>query len=633
MYIREFVTTNKKTGTKYVTHRLVESYQTEKGPRQRIIMHLGTLTLPKSEWRKLACVLEARLAGQESLFSDNPEIAQAANKAMENYSFLQLRQSEAASRQEKRELVSIDLKSVSTTESRSLGPELVAHTIWDRLGFNRLLASCGFSSMQQALAETVVVARLVAPSSDLATWNWLRNETALVELLPVDLKSIGKDAIYEIADKLLLHKDTFEKALRKQEADLFPSDATLFLFDLTNTYFEGRCLKNELAQHAKSKEMRSDCPLVTLALVVDSRGFPIFSQIYDGNQSEPETLEDILDRLYTQGETLFPEALPTIVMDRGIATKENLNLLKDRKYPYIVIERRAVEKEYVQEFQNAKETFDCIDSSSDTQKAISGKPGVTTTQSVYVKKLPTEDGCRVLCLSEGREKKELAIDTLKEQRFLNDLTRLQSSVSKRNIIMIEKVSERVGRLKERYPSIAQHYEIHLELDTEQKKVVALSWDKKPSRIDRLTLTGCYVIETSHKNLSADEIWHLYMTLSQVEDAFRALKTDLGMRPVHHQLANRTKAHLFISVLAYHLLACIEHQLADSKDNRRWSTVRRQLSTHQRTTVILTDEQNQIHHIRVSGLPEQLHQEIYRSLGVKDPLKRNHYLAGKLVVTK
>lgn len=633
MYIREFVTTNKRTGTKYVTHRLVESHQTEKGPRQRIIMHLGTFTLPKSEWRKLACVLEARLAGQESLFADNPEIAQAANKAMENYSFLQLRQSEAASRQEKRELVSVDLGSITTTESRSLGPELVAHNMWDRLGFNRLLASCGFSGMQQALAEAVVVARLVAPSSDLATWNWLRNETALVELLPVDLKQIGKDAIYEIADKLLLHKETIEKALRKQEADIFPSGATLFLFDLTNTYFEGRCLKNELAKHGKSKEMRSDCPLVTLALVVDSRGFPIFSQIYEGNQSEPEILEDILDRLYTQGETLFPEALPTIVMDRGIATKENLNLLKDRKYPYIVIERRAVEKEYIQEFQNAKETFECIDSSSDTRKDISGKPGVAITQSVYVKKLPTEDGCRVLCLSEGREQKELAIDTLKEKRFLNDLTRLQSSVSKQNIIMVEKVSERVGRLKERYPSIAQHYDIHLELNTEQKKVVALSWDKKSSRIDRSTLTGCYVIETSHKNLPAGEIWHLYMTLSQVEDAFRALKTDLGMRPVHHQLANRTKAHLFISILAYHLLACIEHQLADNKDYRRWSKVRRQLSTHQRTTVILTDEQNQIHHIRVSGIPEQIHQDIYRLLRIKDPLKKNHYLAGKLVVTK
>ena len=122
-------------------------------------------------------------------------------------------------------------------------------------------------------------------------------------------------------------------------------------------------------------------------------------------------------------------------------------------------------------------------------------------------------------------------------------------------------------------------------------------------------------------MPAKEVWRLYTTLTKIEAAFRALKTDLGVRPVYHQLADRTKGHLFISVLAYHLLVSIEYQLREQGDHRNWSTIKEQLSTHQRTTVLITDEYDQIHHIRVSGTMEKSHKEIYKLVGVKDPLKR------------
>lgn len=592
-------------------------------------MELGSLALPKSQWRKLAALLEARLAGQLSLFEDEAELSRAADHAMAHYDFLQSQQKEKTVRHDQRELVNIDMNSVATSVSRSLGPELVAHTYWERLGFDVLLNDCTLTPTEQSLAKAVIIARLIAPTSDLATWNWLRNQTALLELLPVDLSEIGKDAVYEIADKLLIHKNTLETALRKRETELFPGETTLFLYDLTNTYFEGRCADNHLAKRGKSKEKRSDCPLVTMALVVDQRGFPLHSQIYGGNQSEPETLSDIIQRLYQSDETdLFSDIRPTIVMDRGIATKDNIKLLKENQYPYIVVERRAVEKDYVEEFTNAKSSFKRVDQ----QAGADLSQEITVTEAVYAKKIPWEDGCRVLCISEGREKKEMAMDTLKEERFLQDLTALQTSVAKGNIKLLEKVGERVGRLKERYPSIARHYDIQFEQNTDQKKVTALTWTKKPTRSERSTLTGCYVIETSHKELSAEEVWRLYTTLTQVEYAFRSLKTDLGVRPVHHQLAERTRGHLFISVLAYHLLICIEHQLRENNDHRKWSTIRKQLATHQRNTVILTDEHDQIHHIRVSGKPESIHQEIYKLLDVTDPLKQKHQqITSKVVV--
>jgi len=298
------------------------------------------LTLPKSRWPKLAALLETRLAGQFSLFEDEAELPKAANQAMEHYDFLQTKQKDKIRRQDQRELVNIDMNGIEIALSRSLGPELVAHTMWEHLDLDSILQACGFTLTEQALAKAVLIARLIEASSDLAAWEWLRNRTALLELLPVNLSDIGKDAVYEIADKLWIHKSSLEKTLRSREQGLFVSEPTLFLYDLTNTCFEGRCINNELAKRAKSKEKRNDCPLVTLALVVDERGFPLFSQIYEGNQSEPETLSAILNRLYEPD--LFQHLKPTIVMDRGIATKDNLALLKEKKYPFIVIERRAV---------------------------------------------------------------------------------------------------------------------------------------------------------------------------------------------------------------------------------------------------------------------------------------------------
>ena len=613
MFIRESFTINKKTKTKYVTHRLIESYRADNGPRQRVVMNLGTLSLPKSQWPQLAAILEARLAGQIALYEDDLEISKLAAEKLDHSHFIKNQNQDRQMRQENQELVSVDLNSVNASDARSLGPELVAHATWEQLEFDTILQSCDLSLEQRALAKAVIIGRLVAPGTELSTWQWLTHRSALVELLSVDLSEIGKDPVYEIADILFLNKQSIEEALYCQEQKVFPNRTTLFLYDLTNTYFEGCCRGNHLAKRGRSKEKRSDCPLVTLALLVDAQGFPIFSRIYDGNQSEPETLLDILNRISGENPGLFPEQKPTIVMDRGIATTDNVQLLKERQYPYLVVERRPVEKEYVKEFETARESFERITTANG--------------DSVYVKKVLSSDDRRVLVLSEGRAHKETAMDTLKEDRFIQDLTRLQSSVSKGRILIPAKVAERIGRLKERYPSIARYYNVDLQLDAATQHVTTVSWSKKPARSERATLTGCYVIETSHLNLEAPEIWELYTTLTHVEAAFRDLKTDLGLRPIYHHLAERTKAHLFISVLAYHLLISIEQTLRQKDDHRRWSTIREQLSTHQRITVNLTDAGKRIHQCRVSSMPELIHQEIYQLLEIKDPLKRLNRIAG------
>lgn len=182
MFIRETVTTNKKTGTKYSKHCLVESFRDGGVPRQRVIMQLGSLSLPKPEWPKLAAVLEAKLAGQASLFEEEPALAKLALEMLEHADFVQKRQLEKANHQNTRELINIDFQSIGASESRSLGPELVAQSFWEKLGFDGILKRNGFSPFETALAKTVIIGRLVAPDSELGTWEWLKHRTALFQV-------------------------------------------------------------------------------------------------------------------------------------------------------------------------------------------------------------------------------------------------------------------------------------------------------------------------------------------------------------------------------------------------------------------------------------------------------------------
>lgn len=320
-------------------------------------MQLGTLSLPKSDWRKLAIALESSLAGQSTFFDEDPEIGSIIAKAMDHHLLIKAKTTAKTTRIENKEMVSIDLQSIATTKSRSLGPELVAVNEWNRLNFDGILKNSGFDDKELALAKAVIIGRLIEPSSDLSTWSWLENRTSLLEMLPYNLENISRNPIYEIADQLVFNKETIEKELRKQENFLFPDGIKIFLYDLTNTYFEGSCLGNDLAARGKCKSKRTDCPLVTLALVVDNFGFPVFSQIYSGNQSEPETLETIITKLMDNKQDLFKDMKPTIVMDRGIATIDNINLLKEKSFDYILIERRATENDYKAEFESAKIDF------------------------------------------------------------------------------------------------------------------------------------------------------------------------------------------------------------------------------------------------------------------------------------
>jgi transposase len=619
MFIREIKTRNKKTGAVYKKHVLIESYRSPDGPRQRVLMHLGTVRLRKELWPLLAAELERRLSGrsgaeQLALLDLDGDVAFAADRAVAYEQFQKQRKLGKEPTDEKKDLQLIDLNSAATSFSRSLGPELLGHHFWQDLKMPEILADHGLSPRQRSLAEAVVLGRLIHPGSDLNTWRWIRHHSSIAELVESNLARTDKDSVYEIADCLLQHKRSIEDHLLWREKNLFPERQSLYLLDLTNFYFEGKALGNRLAKRGKSKQKRSDCPLVTLALVVDSAGFPIVSRVYQGNVGEPSTLKEILhDMGYDENDKQLeiPLLKPALAMDRGIATQDNLAYIRQCGFPYVIIERAPREKEYADPFAQCPESFERIERHA--------------ADPVWVRKVdgPDPETARVLCKSEGRVRKEQGIAQRWEKRAADDIERLSRSIERGRLRKADRVYTRIGRLKERYPGFDKRFSLTCELTSDGKNAIALVWRLKDNATEQKTkpLPGCYVIETSYRSMPAVDIWNLYMTLSRVEASFRSMKSDLGTRPLFHQLAVRTESHLFLSVLAYHLLINIEYRLAKSGDTRRWDSIREVLGSHRRNTIILRDDKGVIYHIRQSGQPETAHADIYAKLGVRDPLRK------------
>jgi transposase len=359
-------------------------------------------------------------------------------------------------------------------------------------------------------------------------------------------------------------------------------------------------------------------------MIVRKDGMPVLSRVYPGNQSEPETMENMLtdlEKKINHNQVSFDK--PTIVMDRGIATKENIDYLVEKKYDYTVIRREDQSVRFRDEFINNRTSFRQIQIHTSSYGE---------SNAVFVKKMPNngESTCEVLCISEGRARKEEAMDLQRSTRFLEKVAAFNQTIVKNTIKKEEKIEEKKRKLEEKNPAMMKKFALVLLRDA---KSTIIGIEAQPIPQNEIPLFGCYVIESTHTEMTDEEIWHLYMQQTHVEAAFEAMKGELGMRPVYHQTESRTSAHLFITVLAYHLLATIEHLLQLQGDHRKWSTIRTELSTHTRSTVSFIDSKNISHQIRLSGKPEAAHQDIYKKPEVKDPTKRREFTLNSAQIEK
>jgi transposase len=617
MFIREYRQTNKKTGEVYIKHKLVASVRTDKGPRQRVIMPLGTLTVPRIDWKRLAHALECRITGQQSLLkAHDADLERLALKLVSNNDLsksLEIlietklqEQEELLKKPDRSRYVPIDLYSVKMKETRSLGAELLCMKAWEILGFCDILKKLRFSLTSISLTMVLLFGRMISPGSERHTIEWFQKRSALRELPGISHLNCGSDRYYEVADEIYAQKNRIEDMLFQREREIFPhSEGTIYLYDITNTYLEGHGLNNELAARGHCKSKRYDCPLITLALVVDDNGMPICSQIYKGNQYEADTMETMMTRLMQRlHNRQMPMSKPTVAMDRGIATDDNVKWLRANGYHYIVIKREDGCAEYRQRFEEGRGTFECVSS----KKSVYGDENA-----VYIQKEPVDgDMCRVLCFSEGKARKEKAISEKKGNPLRKDVESFNESIHRGTIKNPDKIADKLSRILVKHWKHSVNYEASLERT--DGKITGISLTNKIEEVE--PLYGCYVIETSHADMSAEKIWKLYMTLTRVESAFRSMKETLGMRPVYHQTADRSAAHLFVTVLAYHLLATIENLMTQKDDTRTWGTLRDLMSTLVRGTVTMRDDQGTTYNIRLSGEPEEEHHDILNKLNVR-----------------
>jgi transposase len=440
--------------------------------------------------------------------------------------------------------------------------------------------------------------RLVSPASEHAMPDWIRR-TALADVLGTDFTSLSDEALYRNLDRLHPQRARIEQALAARERTLFNLDDTIYLYDLTSTYFEGQCPVNPQAKRGYSRDHRPDCKQVVIGLVLDRDGFPKAHEVFDGNRQDRTTVEDMLTRLEERTER---RGGATVVVDRGMAFAENLAQIRARGHHYLVAARYPERGAHQEAFVEEGDWTEVV-------RVPSPRNPAQKKTRVVIKRQAVGDEVHILCRSDARIDKDRAIRDQHEQRLLADLRKLQTRVAQGRLREASKVQEAIGRLKERSPRVARYYAITYDAATG-----TVSWtEQTEKKTAARTLDGTYLLKTDRQDLADDEIWRLYILLTRVEAAFRAMKSPLMERPIFHHLEHRVQTHIFLCVLAYHLLVAIEKRYLDHGWHTSWATLREQLSTHQVMTVVLPTTTGQTLRIRKSSTPEEIHREIYRVL--------------------
>lgn len=604
MFIRE--TTKSKKGKKYIQHQLVESIRTPNGPRQKLILNLGFLDLDRDKWKTLANSIECELHGQRRLFSEEPEIEKLAKHYAQIIIKDRLNKEAVAKPNEEvtespePSYETVDLNSLTTSDSRTIGAEHIVTSSIQQYGLDKILKKLKFNDNQIDYVKMLIVGRLVHPASERETVRWINENSAICELLEAKVK-VYDNALHRASCLLMDSHEDIETHLANTARELFDLRETVILYDLTNTYFEGSKRNSKISKPGKSKERRNDRPLVTLALTVDENGFPKQSKILDGNISEPGTLEDILNNLSTDMDKFSPPK--TIVIDAGIASEKNIELIKRKKFKYVAVSRKRTYKEDFWAGAIEKKI-----------KVSSDHPGLK------VKLVKNNEEAWLLCHSKLKEVKEKAILSKKMEKFEQELKKMQDGLNKKGTRKkYENIIERIGRFKERY-HVGNLY--HINVEQVNGKVIKIEFSKNPNGKAKESKSGEYIIRTNRLDLKENEISKIHRSLTTVEDCFRSMKSHLGLRPIHHKKDHPTTAHIFITVIAYHMLAGILKRLRVNGINYNWTTIRNILCSHERVTTTFNTEDGSVINIRNSTTPTLKQREIYKALNIKQqPLKK------------
>ncbi len=513
MYLRH--STVHKDGKTHTYWRLVRSVRREGKVIQQTVAHLGELD---AQGRASARALAKELMGcgsQSELFGERQECA---------------------------ERVKVDLSRIYVERSRRFGDVFLGWTLWQALELPGLLSELMPEGREDVpwplMAAILTLGRLCEPSSELhVAEDWYR-KTALEDLLGVPAAEVNDDRLYRALDHLLCHKTSIEGHIKRRLGEMFEVEYDLLLYDVTSTFFEGLCVKNPMAKRGHSRDQRSDCKQVCIALVVTRKGLPLSYEMFDGNRVDVTTVQEIVDTM----EKRFGLAQRIWVMDRGMASQENIAWLQRTGRKYLIGASRSELMKWKEEllserhWQNVREGLDV--------KLCEGSDGKETF---------------VLCRSQARRTKESAIHERFADRIKEGLASLERRLLKsKQRLERGPIERQIGRLLGRNSRSAGRFVVELHDDASLASGLHLKWALR-SDLDEWARysDGCYILRTNVSDWSPEELWKTYVQLTDAEAAFRICKSDLSIRPIWHQKPERVKAHIFVCFLAYVLWKTLE----------------------------------------------------------------------------
>jgi len=490
-----------KSKKEHVYWELVESYRTERGPRQRVVAYLGDIDHAEGIFVKQAAE-EKKGYWQRRLFDAEGEP----------------------------EWVEVDTKRVRVGRVRDFGGYWLGLVMLDKLGLTSFLEQTLPSGREDIewsiMGLALVLWRLCEPSSELYMVEHLYDKSPLGDLLGIPDEKMNETRLYRSLDNLLPQKVALEKHLKGRLGELFNLEYDLLLYDVTSVYFEGEAADNGQAKRGYSRDHRPDLKQVCIALVVSREGMPLGYEVFNGNRHDATTVEYIVKKIESQ----YGRSGRIWVMDRGMLSEDNLEFLQSQKRRYIIGTPKSQLKNWDQELLGAE-----------WEKIRDG---------LEVKACPAPKGEEtfILCRSEARAQKEKAIHERFEKRIEKGLEKIAESCRKRKQ-KIGRIERRVGRLLGANTRAAGLFKV--EVKESKSGQVEIAWQKEEAWREWAELSeGYYMLRTNIKDWPAGELWEAYIQLTQAETAFRIQKSDLKIRPIWHQKEDRVKAHILVCFLAY-----------------------------------------------------------------------------------
>ena len=584
MYIKTIRKYSQVEKTTHTYFRLSESYRDQRGfPRQRMILGLGRLLeLPDFDQKVLFLErLNELIKGKPTLFRCNDEkIEQLAQ-----HYYLQLKQKKKIDRatDTEEDFDTVNLNTLRNKNIREVGAESICYQALKQLKIDHYLKNKGWDDEQINLATTHIISRAVYPASEYKTVTWIRENSAVCELTGYNMDKVTKDKLYEISKKLYSEKSGLENHLSRCTNELFKLEDKIILYDLTNTYFEGRMKDSRIAKFGRSKEKRNDAKLIVLAVIINTEGFLKYSDIFEGNTSDCSTLKIVITKLNEKAG--YTNQKPIIVMDAGIATEANIQYLKQENYDYLCVSRSNL-KQYKADTDSRP--VQIYDKKKQPIELLNVRVENDTDNYLWVK-------------SEAKALKENGMYNQFSQRFEEGIRGIQNGISsKGGTKKTDKVWERIGRLKEKYASVHQYYEITVR-NNGKGTATGLVFEKK-AEVPMEDKAGIYFLRTSLNGKEEQTLWLIYNVIREIEYTFRILKTDLDLRPIYHKTDEASMAHLQLGLLAYWIVSTIRYQLKLHQINHSWSEIVRIMNTQKSVTTTLENIKGETMQIRQCSEP-------------------------------